>query len=538
LKKIHKIGLSVLSGVLAGVSWPSTGGLVPLIFIAFVPLLIVAQSQLESSQSGEKSRVIWYAYIAFLVWNIISTWWVWNASSFGAVVAILFNALFVAVIFSLFQATRKTLGDLPGFAGLIMYWLAWEWFHMDWDLSWPWLTLGNVFAELPNWVQWYEFTGVNGGTLWIWIVNIVVFRAVQKYLAFSTVRASIRPLVTTILIISVPIIAGYSIFNSYEQQGKEVEVVVVQPNVDPYNDKFGGLSSEEQVERITDLARQKVTGKTRYVVAPETAIPKSFDEAEFKQTNEYAVLKELQNDFPKTNIVIGASTFVIYGRMKPDSPTARYAERNQIYYDYCNTAVHISAKDSIEFYHKSKLVPGVEMMPFPWLFQHFQDLAFNLGGTTGSLGRQDYRESFSSEVGSVAPVICYESVYGEYVGDYIHEGAEAIFIITNDGWWGNTPGYHQHLKYAQLRAIEHRKSIARSANTGISAFINQKGEIEQHTSWWEPDVIKANIALNPQKTFYTKHGDYMSRTSLAFSGLLLLLVFVRRRQSESKKQDK
>ncbi|HXC04768.1 MAG TPA: nitrilase-related carbon-nitrogen hydrolase, partial [Bacteroidia bacterium] len=119
-------------------------------------------------------------------------------------------------------------------------------------------------------------------------------------------------------------------------------------------------------------------------------------------------------------------------------------------------------------------------------------------------------------------VICYESVFGEYVTDYVKKGANVIFIITNDGWWGDTPGYHQHLDYARLRAIETRRWIARSANTGTSCFIDDAGKVTQATSWWVPAAIKGDIIKWGGYTFYVKHGDYIARAFMIV-GLVLLL---------------
>jgi apolipoprotein N-acyltransferase len=99
-----------------------------------------------------------------------------------------------------------------------------------------------------------------------------------------------------------------------------------------------------------------------------------------------------------------------------------------------------------------------------------------------------------------------------------------IFIITNDGWWGNTPGYKQHLLYGRLRAIETRKWIARSANTGISCFINERGDFSQCTKWWTPAVISEKIGSNKEKTFYVMYGDIIGRFSLYAS--LFIFVFV------------
>jgi apolipoprotein N-acyltransferase len=128
----------------------------------------------------------------------------------------------------------------------------------------------------------------------------------------------------------------------------------------------------------------------------------------------------------------------------------------------------------------------------------------------------------------VAPVICFESVFGEYLNDYILNGANLIFVITNDGWWGNSPGHRQHLTFSQIRAIETRRSIARSANTGISAFISQRGEIQQPTRYWEPAVIRQQINANTEITTYVRYGDYIARLSIFVTIGLILITFVRR----------
>jgi apolipoprotein N-acyltransferase len=132
----------------------------------------------------------------------------------------------------------------------------------------------------------------------------------------------------------------------------------------------------------------------------------------------------------------------------------------------------------------------------------------------------------------VAPVICYESIWGEYVAKYIQKDAQFIAIITNDAWWGNTSGKDQHLQYAKLRAIETRRWVARSANTGISAFINQKGDIVQKTEWWKPATFKQDINLNGELTFYVHFGDYIAKAatlgSLAYFIFMLIGIFKKR----------
>ena len=174
-------------------------------------------------------------------------------------------------------------------------------------------------------------------------------------------------------------------------------------------------------------------------------------------------------------------------------------------------------------------------MPYPGFFAFIGSWAIELGGISGSLGIQKERTVFFNKDSiGVAPVICYESIFGEYVSDYVNKGAGLIFIITNDGWWGKTDGYLQHNEYAKLRSIETRRSIARSANTGTSCFINQRGDVMQATEWRVDAVINQSLNVNTTITFYTKHGDYLARIALIVSGLLAITAIVSRFRSKIK----
>jgi len=106
-------------------------------------------------------------------------------------------------------------------------------------------------------------------------------------------------------------------------------------------------------------------------------------------------------------------------------------------------------------------------------------------------------------------------------------GSNFIFVITNDGWWGDTPGYIQHNSFSSIRAIENRRSIARSANTGISAFFNQRGEIIESLGWWKRGGIKSSLNANDKMSFYTIHGDYFGRIAMAMTLILLLYLLIR-----------
>ena len=285
------------------------------------------------------------------------------------------------------------------------------------------------------------------------------------------------------------------------------------------------MTEAEQMDRILSLARKKITPSTKYVVAPETAIPRGSREVEFEDSYGIIEIRKFIQEFPQVKFIIGISSYIDYGSIENEKPTAtaRKSVLNNEWYDAFNTAILIdNSTPEIQTYHKSKLVLGVEKLPYPALFAPLEKFAIDLGGTFGSVGVEKEAHNLIDNETHIAPVICYESIYGDYVASYVKKGANLIFIITNDGWWEDTPGYKQHLSYARLRAIETRRSIARSANTGTSCFINQRGDITYATKWWEPEVINSTINANEKLTFYTQNGDLLGRIAAAISVLLLL----------------
>lgn len=521
--------LSLLTALLLAFAW-FPNGFVPLLFIAFVPLLMVEQ-QISKHPSKYHSLTLFICtYSAFLVWNILTTWWIKNASFGGAIMAITCNALLMTITFMLFHKVKKRIGEGWRHVLFIGFWITFEFLHHDWDLTWTWLTLGNAFADTPNWIQWYEYTGVFGGSFWVLFTNSFVFSVVaeNQNLSSSAVANSIKKNgLKFIACIALPIIVSYAISGSDIKFDKFANVVIVQPNIDPYNEKFV-LDYEQQLNKMLQLAAQKVDAETDYLIFPETALTENLWENQIQQSASIHILKEFIKAYPRLKIVVGASTSKMYEAGEKLSATARKFSRQEGHYDAYNTGIQVDSSSFIQLYHKSRLVPGVEKMPFPFIFKYLGEFAIDLGGTAGSLGTQEERSVFVSDNDDfkVAPVICYESVYGEFVTEYIKNGASFIAIITNDGWWGDTPGYRQHLKYGTLRAIETRRYIARSANTGISCVIDEKGSIQQATSWWVPATIKAKIGISNQLTFYVKYGDYIGRFAMYLSFVLIIYSWI------------
>lgn len=526
IRKFHLLLLSLLSGLLLSIGWLPYG-YAPFLFIGFIPLLLVEDSIARNKEKHGRFAFLAYAFLTFLIWNILTTYWVYNSTP-AAIAAFFINATLMSLILHFYHISHTRFFNKGQHLFLLpIYWLAFEYFHLNWDLSWPWLTLGNGFANLPQWVQWYEYTGFLGGSAWILIVNLCLFQWVQTFCLKKSRKTKIGKASLSVLIILLPICLSMLRYGKYKETGKTVEVVVVQPNIDPYSEQYT-IAPIEAVDKMIHLAQLKCNPETRFVITPESMIQEYLWEEQIPSSQSIRHIQEFLSKYPQMEMIAGLSSLSIVPKNEPKDPSVRELYNGEIRYRAHNTALFISPTNCNQKYYKSKLTPGVEIMPFANVLPFINDWAIDLGGTVGSLGISKKREVFVSEWDSlkVASIICYESIYGDFVRDFVKNGASLLFIITNDGWWGNTSGHIQHAAYARLRAIENRRDIAQSANTGTSCFINQRGDIFSTTDYWVPAVIRGDMQANNKITFYTQYGDIIGRVCLPTFLLLMLLTII------------
>ena len=511
MKQLHKFGLSVISGLLLFLAWPESYFTL-LIFFAFVPLFFVVDN------IKSQKELFGYTFISMLIWNAATTWWLWNSTSVGAIAAIIANSLLMCLPWWGYGIIKRQYNKAISLIAFILFWLSFEYIHLNWELSWPWLTLGNVFASHPSYIQWYEFTGVGGGSLLVLIINVLVYEFWDN--PFKTASKKIRTQKLTITLLILGLIFSSKYFLQPETISSKENIVIIQPNINPY-EKFELSNASQQINKLITLSESAIDSNTQIVIWPETAMSVAEWQENITQNIYYQPIFAFAKKHPSITILSGIETFKNYGTIK-ETPTA-HTNASGMYYDAFNAAIAIKSGVPIQLYNKSKLVPGVESLPS---FLRFMSPVFEqFGGSTGGYGRSDESMVFKSTGNKyiTAPIICYESIYGEYINSYVSKGANLLAIITNDGWWGNTPGHKQHLAYARLRAIETRRWVVRSANTGISAVINDYGEIIEQRPWDTASVIKYQVPVKNELTFYVKYGDYIFKMS--FFAIILFISF-------------
>jgi len=498
LKTLYKIGLSLLSGLLLSLAWPEVGNWTAIIFIAFIPLFVIA-----SSLQRKEWRVLFlYSFLGFLSWHIISDYWMLYSTIIGSITAWVINSFLMAGVFSLAFYSHKKI-KYPSFEIILgFYWLSFEIMHLFWDLSWPWMNLGNAFANRITWIQWYEYFGVYGGNFWIILINGFIFRIIMAIKGKQN-KSILKISALTFLFLVGPVLFSVYLLNKELPINKELRISLVQSNFDTYTEKFSGLNPLEQSESMLGQIN-RITENIDLCVLPETAIPENI----YEETNQYP--KSIQLLLDKSNI----SLYAILGSYYSFDSSYSY-----------NTSALIQNGKIKQTRHKSKLVPFAESMPFEFISKGLKSIIQKEGGTGSTFGRDEFARVFSlddHQKTKIGTLICFESVFPDLVAKMTANGAEFLIIITNDDWWRDTAGHRQHFAFARLHAIENRRPIARAANTGISGFIDAWGRVLHQTEYREETVITASLMSPNYTTFFTHYEKWIRNIIIIIAGIVFV----------------
>ncbi len=549
LSRIKSIVILILGGLLCASSFAPYNFIIGAM-IGFIPLLWIEEN-ISKHGKHKNWRVFGSAYLFYAVFNFIGIWWISNAAWAAVITSVILNGFFFSLTTLFYHGVKKRLGAKAGYISFITLFIAWEYVEfLDWDFSWPWLTLGHSLANWPRLMQWYSFTGVLGGSFWLILINLYLFFALKLRLESKESFPAFKKLLVAIYFVIVPVVISLIQYYNFEETGKEIDVVVLQPNMDPYlRDRFikeNGVREQSyneanHIKKMLEMASAKMDENVDFLLMHETALPNPESNFTMETSASVNIVKEWREQYPKLNIFTGLAykEYKVRAVELEEIPSTYKMDRGRgLYYEYFNSSILINSSDSIAYYHKSKLVLGPERIPdYMIYFQKYAkdfDTNPNAEIFNPNNGTQKERSVFKSadDSISIAPIICYESLYGEYVTGYVQNGANILGIITNDAWWGNTAGHQQHWSFARVRAVETRRSVARSANTGWSGFINQRGDELMKSVYLKPDVLRSKLKLNNDITFYVKYGDVLGKWCLVLALIILLNLLVAKLKKE------
>jgi len=331
VKKKSLLLLPVISGILLTPAWYEWGhGF--FLFFALIPLLFIEEYLCNNKSVYGSGSFFKYSFISFLIWNTATTWWIVNSTLAGVILAILVNTFMSTLVMWFFHIVKRRLGDRFGYFSLILFWITWEYFYLNAEISWPWLVLGNGFAYNIRLIQWYEFTGALGGTFWVLIVNIVLYRLIVDYSEYRSQRRYFYRIILAFILIFLPVTISLIRFYTYKEIVNPKTVVVIQPNIDPYQ-KFVSIPSTDQTMVQINEANKAAVDSVDYFLGPETAINNNIWMDGVEKVEDIQMIRNFLENHPGAAYITGVQC---YRRLKPgEQPTSisRLIQGTDIYYD-------------------------------------------------------------------------------------------------------------------------------------------------------------------------------------------------------------
>ncbi|MEX1211508.1 MAG: apolipoprotein N-acyltransferase [Balneolaceae bacterium] len=502
--------LSCIAGLLLVLAWPPFD--LPVLQIAAFVLLF----QLIREAPDDRTALI-RALPAFWIWNLGTTYWLMMATFWGGITAILANGLLM--LLPLWAIRRLLELKIPPLIQALLagsLWASYEFLHHQWDLAWPWLTLGNGWANLPLLTQHISWTGYSILSVWV-VASALLFEQSLR----TRTRRDLA--VALLLFTSSPLLSAVASWQWEPDEGPPMEVAVVQPNHDSYLPNGGYVSTDQVVQKLLELTSQTRTRQTELIVWPENAIDRSLP-----ARNAYnRVLTDSLREW-ESRLITGSGYLEYYDEETPAPMIHRNTSQGTPYNVFNSALYYTPGHTTPDIYKKGRLVPIVERLPFAKTLRKFDVGEWIPWGEISGYGKGTDATLFPVGHATTPALICYDSVFPGWVNQFTGSGPGFLTIITNDGWWGNTSGHTQHFAYARLRAIEQRQWVVRSANNGISGIIAPDGSVHRKTGYWERTGFVHDIHASNKPSLYSRMGDRFNHLLLLVSGLALLLPLRKR----------
>ncbi len=519
----NKWGLTALAGVLLGFSF-SPFPFPFLLFPAFIILFRLA------ALTNTYREACYYSYPAFLIWNLIATYWLTMATVIGGIAAILANSAIMALVFGLMALVQKRfLNSIYRWILAAAVWVSYEWLHLHWDLAWPWLILANAWAPAPYFVQYIEYTGFLSISFLMVICSGWLYEAMKTHHETEFPFLKVREFKTAAGVFMASVVISLIILLTTDLHPEDtVHTVVAQPNYDSYLPLGGYQDNTTPLLELTAKLDTVVTSQTQMMFWPENALMGRVDERSLSYNDRHIFNKAQEWD---VTIVTGAMYFRYYIGEQP--PRVHRIDGSGNRFNFFNSAVGYYPDETRSVYKKIRLVPIVERLPFVTALSYLP-LPVDWGDVSGYGKGRDMKLFYTPDRRVSSPaVVCYDSVFPSVVRRSVVKGAGFITVITNDGWWGRTSGHIQHYDFARLRAIETRRAVVRSANNGISGMIMPDGTAHTKTEYWTRTAFELAVPVYSRQTFYVKFGNWFPITMLLIALFGLFKVFFGAKKSQS-----
>jgi apolipoprotein N-acyltransferase len=511
--------LGLISGIFLGLSFPPFP-FPYLMFVALVPYFFVIEKKEKLAQINR------FTYFTAFIFNLIALYWVgsWTkeADTFlmiSGAALMFFNPLLFLIPSTLYYFAKKTFDNRTALLLFPFFWVFYEYLYTLTDLRFPWLTLANGQAQFNLFIQIADVIGAYGLSLLIIFANVCFYFGIKTFL--SDKKYFNRRIITGLLIILVPVLYGVIKKASSADDAKSIKVGLIQPNLDPWS-KWRGGGISQLLNQYLELSDQAVKKGAQLIIWPESALPVYLLAGSF--TNSEQAIHDFIN---KNNIhlLTGMPDAQFYfNKTKAPSDAKNITNSEALYTSYNSILLFSPKEHEVQKYGKIKLVPFGERVPFLDALPFLGDwIKWNVGISSWNVGKTKTVFKLTDST-KIAGVVCIESIYPDFVAEFVQNGAQLIAVVTNDSWYGYSSGPFQHKEISVLRAVENRRTVLRAANGGISCIIDPFGNTIESTKLFTKEFLVGDALLNDKITFYTNY-PFLIPALVCIVSIGMIIVF-------------
>lgn len=460
-------------------------------------IFIVIGFLLKIVSNSKKGIIITYGLI--FITNIISLLWIKPVVTYTQYILLCLVLTLLQIIpFFIFKSLSKN-----KITYFIISWLLVDYVLLNSFLNFPIPVIGNALTPYPFLIQWWEFTGVLGGSLWVLVINIFIFK-INNFQLHQLLKIGIG----IILPVSLSVIIMYNQRNNC-QENKNVKFALVSTNFPCKSIKYN-LGSKVLLNQMIKNTKSKINylqekNDAIILLWPETAITDFNSISNFRMNQSIKLIDEKLLENTNTTLITGLFLKEFYTEKSTIHPFYLHKGRFKGDEFYLYNGLASLSKESIDYRVKEKLVPFNEFLPFPTIGQYISKYVYT--GPQKFSKKNNIKNIHIKNI-KITPLICYESFTGDYVRKFTRKGGQIICVILNEGWYNNEKGFKISQDFAVARAIENRRFVMKISNCGITSYIDTKGNIINQFNQNTNDVLVVNPSISNYNTIYQKIGDF------------------------------
>lgn len=518
-----------LSGIMLGLSFPPIN-ISFLIFFSLVPYFYVISRRTGLAEINRAT------YLTALIFTLISLYWVgsWTKDAdpflmLAGSALIFFNPIVFLIASTLYYFTRKIFNRVIALLLLPFFWVFYEYFYSITDLRFPWLTLGHSLSSLTLLAQPADLIGAYGLSFIIILINALIFFSFDFFR--TNKKISYSYIICAISVFLFLFIYGFIKQKEYtDRKYDTIKAGLIQPDLNPWKKWESAGDLNKLADIYFNLSFNALQSGAAIIVWPETAFPVYLYSGSY-----YEIQNRIKTfaDYNRVDLITGMPDATFFFNTEEAPPDAKPTPSGNAKYVSYNSALHIKPfSNEISKYGKQKLVPFGERVPFIDVIPALGDwIKWEVGISSWNVGKDTtvfnlFNKSASGKEVKAACIICIESIYQDYVAQFVKKGADFIIVVTNDSWYGKSSGPYQHKDISVLRAIENRRAVVRAANGGISCIISPSGKVVKETKLFTKIQLTGNIFLNKETTFYSRNPLLIPNITIAVSIVIFLLFLI------------